>query len=61
MSNKSPCEPDCPKRGPTCHAKCKEYTTWQQNHFKELERQREQKKVDAALAEMSRGWERRRR
>lgn len=61
MVNENPCKRGCTKRGPTCHAGCKEYTSWQQNHFKELERQREQKKVDAALAEMARGWEKRRR
>lgn len=61
MLNENPCHKDCPKRGATCHATCPEYTNWQQNHLKELERQREKKKVDAALAEMSRRWERRRR
>lgn len=59
--SRNPCKKDCPMRGSTCHSTCPAYTDWQQNHLAELEQQREQKKVDAALAEMSRGWERRRR
>lgn len=48
-------------RGPTCHSTCPAYTDWQQNRLKELKSQREQKEVDAALAEMARRWGKRRR
>ena len=61
MAERNPCDKNCPMRGPTCHSTCPAYIDWQQNHLKELERQREQKEVDAALAEMARRWEKRRR
>ena len=60
MQSRSPCRKDCAKRGPYCHARCIEYTTWQQNHLKELERIRKMKETDAAFAEMSKRWGNRR-
>ena len=60
MSGRNPCEKDCPKRSPTCHAKCKEYIDWQQNHLKEQERIRKLKETDAAFADMSMRWGNRR-
>lgn len=48
-------------RSSTCHSTCPAYTAWQQSRQEELKRQREQKEVDAALAEMARRWEKRRR
>ena len=61
MAERNPCDKNCTMRGPTCHSTCPAYTAWQQNRQEELKRQREQKEVDAALAEMARRWEKRRR
>lgn len=53
---KPPCEPDYPRRGPRCHAECKEYVEWQKCRFKELEEQNRQRDVEDALVQMKLRW-----
>ena len=54
----APCK-DCPDRTAHCHAKCDKYSAWKSRREKLLEKNREEKKLDAAFSEMAKKWEKR--
>lgn len=44
----APCK-DCNRRGPGCHARCKDYMAWKEEHEAELEDVRRQRQKDGQL------------
>lgn len=56
MNVPSPCDKACPGRNSTCHAECEKYLAWRARRNKLLEKQKQDKELDAVFSEMARKW-----